>query len=88
MMAESIGEIGQDLWSEINVDNNWVANAVEEVTAETEAADGDDLNFITEDEMAYIEEDLGGNLIQEAVPQSNSAIVEAFAALQNLGDIY
>ena len=87
-MAESIGEIGQDLWSEINVDNNWVANAVEEVTAETEAADGDDLNFITEDEMAYIEEDLGGNLIQEAVPQSNSAIVEAFAFLQNLGDIY
>ena len=67
MMAESIGEIGEDLWSEISVDNNWVANAVEEVAAETEAADGDDLNFLTKDAMAYIEEDLGGNLMQEAV---------------------
>ena len=71
--------IGDDLLSEIYGANNLDANAVEAV-----AADGGDLIILTEDVMAYIEEDLGENLIQEAVPQAKCPIAEAFAALQNL----
>ena len=65
MMVESIGEIGDDLLGEIYSANNLDANAVEAVAAEAVAADGGDLIILTEDVMAYIEEDLGDEDIYE-----------------------